>query len=455
MKLNSNSIFVFLLCIFVLMMYSSCSKFLDKKANKNLSTPSTLNDLTLLLDDYLTMNRNFPEAGEESADNYYLLDEGWGYTIEQTQNLYLWQKYDRMTSNWSYPYKAIMQANVILESLPEINISTSDRKRGMEIQGMALFIRAYNHFSLSQIFIPVYNKSTASTDLGLPLKHSADMNEKIVRASVQETYNFIIADVKKSIFLLPKVSVKKYWPSLPAAYGLMARVYLSMQQYDLARLYADSCLQRYNTLLDYNHIDASDDGPFAQFNEEVIYDSESYYPDAFYQPDAKVDSTLFRKFQDGDIRKKAFFKPVGDGSYNFKGNYTGKPYEPTMFTGIATDEMLLTRSECNARLGDSASALMDLNLLLSKRFESSVFTPYSMPVAGGILKLILSERRKELMFRGLRWTDLRRLNKEPQFADTLYRIINNKKYVLLPGSERYTMQIDRNSVLASGLQQNP
>lgn len=277
----------------------------------------------------------------------------------------------------------------------------------------------------------------------------------IKRSSVQKTYDFMISDIKSAIRLLPTKPIKKYRPSLPAAYGLMARLYLAMQEYNLAGLYADSCLQLYNSLMDFNSVDVSSDGPFEQFNKEVIYDSESYYPDAFYQPDAKVDSFLYQSFEAGDLRKTAFFKPVGDGSYNFKGNYTGKPYEPTMFTGIAVDEMILTRAECEARKGDSASALIDLNLLLSERFDASAFIPYSLPVSGGILKLILRERRKELMFRGLRWTDLRRLNKEPQFADTLYRIINNTTYELLPGSERYTLQIDRSSILNSGIQQNP
>lgn len=455
MNIQIKRIGTIILVITIATVHISCNKFLDKKANQNLSTPSTLDDLLLLIDDYLTMNRGYPEAGEESADNYYLLDDGWGYTVEQTQNLYLWQKYDKMGSIWYYPYQAIMQANVILEALPVIDVQQSEEERAIEIKGMALFIRAYNHFSLSQIFIPVYDKQTALNSLGLPLKMSADMNEKVERSSVQKTYDFIISDVKRAIPMLPVVPVKKYRPSLPAAYGLLSRIYLSMQEYALAGLYADSCLKLYSTLLDYNNVDATSDGPFAQFNDEVIYDSESYYPDAFYQPDARVDSNLYRSFEPGDIRREAFFKPVGDGSYNFKGNYTNLPYEPTMFTGIATDELYLTRAEASARQGDSLKALNDLNYLLSKRYNTSVYHPYTLPISGGILKLILRERRKELMFRGLRWTDLRRLNKEPQFADTLYRFINNKMYELLPGSDRYTLQIERSSVLISGIEQNP
>jgi starch-binding outer membrane protein, SusD/RagB family len=232
-------------------------------------------------------------------------------------------------------------------------------------------------------------------------------------------------------------------------------VYLSMQKYKEAGLYADSCLQIYNTLIDYNTIDTSSDAPFTQFNAEDIYDTQAAYPSALYQGNAKVDSVLYKSYSDNDIRKAAFFSTNGDGTYYFKGNYTGKANDPTMFTGIATDEMFLTRAECLARQGDSSNALKDLNFLLSDRIKGGTFIPYSLPVEGGLLKLILHERRKELPFRELRWTDLRRLNKEQEFKDTLYRYINGKEYILLPESMRYTLQIDKRSIQISGIEQNP
>jgi starch-binding outer membrane protein, SusD/RagB family len=433
-----------------------CNKFLDKKPDQKLTTPSTLDDLSMLLDNYSQMNGNYPAAGEECADNYYLLDDGWSYTLEVTQNLYLWQKYDNIGADWVTPYKAILNANVIIDNLPHMSLANpSDKKKADQLRAMALFIRAYYHYALSQLFMPVYNKATAEIDLGIPLKLSSDMNEKITRSSSQQTYNCIISDVKNAINSLPSEPDKKYLPSLPAAYGLLSRVYLSMQDYKVAGLYADSALKLYNTLLDYNTVDASSDAPFPQFNDEVIFDSQANYPDALYQPDAKVDSVLFNWYQGNDLRKQCFFTSIGDGSYFFKGNYTGKANNPTMFTGIATDELYLTRAESYARQGDSSKALDDLNTLMSKRINKTDFVPYSLPIENGLLRLILTERRKELLFRALRWTDLRRLNEEAQFRDTLYRFMNGKTYELLPGSNRYTLQIDRNSINISGLIQNP
>ncbi len=454
--MNINKIF--LKCIIVLgtLTITSCSKYLDKKPNQKLTTPSSLEDLSLLLDNYSHMNGNYPAAGEECADNYYLLNEDWAYCLEVTQNLYLWQKYDIIGTYWTSPYKAIMNANVILETLPKLNLETlNDQKKANQLKAMALFIRAYYHFALSQLFMPVYNKETANTDLGIVLKSSSDLNEKVIRASSQKTYDFIIKDIKLSFSSLISEPKKKHLPSLPAAYGLLSRVYLSMQEYKEAAKYADSSLRLHPNLLDYNLLNVSSDAPFAQFNEEVIFDSQAGYPDALYQPGAKIDSNLYKSYQDNDIRKKIFFTSIGDGTYFFKGNYTGKADDPTIFTGIATDELYLTSAECYARQGDSSKALDNLNTLLSKRIKNDEFTPYSLPIPGGLLRLILNERRKELLFRALRWTDLRRLNKETEFRVTLYRFINGKKYELNPESNRYTLQIDRNSTHLSGIAQNP
>lgn len=454
MKIANNKMMIFFVACFIT---CSCTKFLDKKPNQQLTTPSTLDDLAQLLNDYDRMNAYYPSSGEICADNYYLLDDRWAATgRELHRNLYLWQKYDDVGSDWTSPYTAIETANVILDNLEKIPVETTiDKEKSEQLKAMAFFVRAYYHYGLSQLYMPAYNAGTANTDWGIPLKLSSDVNEKMTRASSQKTYDCIIADIKAALSQLPVKPDKKYLPSLPAAFGLLSRVYLSMQDYKEAGLYADSCLQLYNTLIDYNSIYSTSDAPFSQFNAEDIYDTQAAYPSALYQGNAKVDSLLYNSFSDKDMRKQAFFSSNGDGTYFFKGNYTGKVNDPTMFTGIATDEMYITRAECLARQGDSLDALNDLNTLLQNRFQNGSFVPYSLPKEGGILKLILNERRKELMFRELRWTDLRRLNKEPEFMDTLHRYINGKEYVLLPGSNQYTLQIDRRSVQISGIQQNP
>lgn len=439
-----------------LAIFTSCTKYLDKKPNQKLTTPASLDDLVELFNDYDRMNGRYPSSGEASADNYYMSHDAWASTLELTQHLYLWQKYDIVGSDWITPYRAVYTANVVLDNIDKVKLVTvGDKNRSLQLKAMAYFIRAYNHFGLSQLFMPVYNKATATSDLGIPLNLTSDINAKITRSTSAQTYNQMISDIELSLNGLSGQPSPKYLPSKPAAYGLLSRVYFSMQDYKKAGLYADSCLNLYNSLIDYNGIDAMAAAPFDQFNSEDIYDTQASYPNALHQNKAKVDSLLYRSYDSNDIRKEAFFQENGDGTYFFKGNYTGKLNDPTMFTGIATDEMYLTRAECLARQGDSLSALKDLNTLLENRIINGSFSPYKLPIIGGLMKLILQERRKELVFRALRWTDLRRLNQERVYADTLYRILDGQQYELLPSSDRYTLQIDRKTIEISGIQQNP
>jgi hypothetical protein len=97
----------------------------------------------------------------------------------------------------------------------------------------------------------------------------------------------------------------------------------------------------------------------------------------------------------------------------------------------------------------------DLNTLLIKRWKSGTFKPLDSNTAEEALKKVLEERRKELLYRMLRWMDLKRLNKEQQFQKSLKRILNNEEYTLLPNDPKYALPIPERVIELSGMQQNP
>lgn len=440
----------------ILITISSCSKdFLDAKPNKKLALPSTLNDLQALMDNSAYMNGGWPSAGEIAADNYAVTSEAWhsfSYDIT-SQNLYIWEDNvfnDNVQNEWFLAYQAVFYSNTVLENIDAVQTNEAAQKNN--IKGEALFFRAQAFYELAQIFAGVYHKETAASDLGIPLRLTSDINQTSTRSSVEQTYQQIITDLQQASTLLALNPLYKTRPSKPAAYGMLARTFLSMQDYTNAKLYADSCLQLFNTLIDYNTLDSNAYNPLPMFNDEVIFHSGMFPRSIVLQPAAMVDTALNTSYANDDLRKPVFFKPLDVNTYGFYGSYSGSYI---LFNGIATDEVYLIRAESEARIDQVNGAMQDLNTMLIKRWKAGTFIPYTATDADDALIKILQERRKELIFRGQRWTDLRRLNSDSRFAVTIERKIDDQTYTLQPGDLKYTFLIPQQVIITSHIQQNP
>ena len=418
--------------------------------------PHSFDHFQALLDRDIVMNGGdgqglTPQLGESRADNFYLSDIDFISNLPvEKQNYYLWteQPYDGgLVLDWDYPYRTVLVCNTVLDGLVAISSVNRNSERFNYIRAQALFHRAHMYYSLAQVFCPPFDRSGANDGAGIPLRDGSDMNDHPYLASVGETYSQILEDLHTATQLLPTDDTYKTRPSKQAGYGMLARVYLTMQEYELAGKYADSCLSIRSDLLDYNDLDAADPYLFQgiqhPINEkEVIFytamlsDMSQNFPTSYMYH--SVDTNLYDSYADDDLRKVVFFEDKGDGTFRFKGSYN---YRPTMyFSGLATDEVYLIRAECYAREGKIDETLADLNFLLQHRWKESVdFTHIEERNQGKLLEIVLNERRKELLFRGLRWSDLRRFNLEG-YNDTLKRNINGKEYILPPEDSRFTMR---------------
>src|SRR6185503_8258838 len=132
--------------------------------------------------------------------------------------------------------------------------------------------------------------------------------EQIVpRSTVQKTYDLILADLLEAKDLLPPTAVTKNRPIRAAAYGALARVYLSMEDYSNALLYADQYLQLSKTLIDYNTLPLvapALGNIFPQsidFNPEVIFRSVMNNHSALSQSNAIIDSLLYLSYNTNDL----------------------------------------------------------------------------------------------------------------------------------------------------------
>lgn len=447
---------LYLVAIVLTMSLPGCKKFLDEKSDMKLAVPERLDDLQALLNNENLNNAVDPGAAEVSADDYFVTDADLNsLSNEQNRRLYTWEKDNLFTSanfpnDWEYLYTLIYTANTVLENLEKIERTSLNAAQYDNIKGQAYFNRARAYYNVLQLWSVGYNSSTADGDLGPVIRESTDFNKTSVRSSVARGYNYVLADLFEAKRLLPNVSVHPLRPGRQASFGLLARVYLSMREYTNAALYADSCLKIKAVLLDYNQISATPTFPFARFNAEVIYESSAANPQILNNSRAKIVGDLINQYADNDLRKVLYFKNNNNGTFGWRGSYRAGQ---GVFPGITVDEQYLIRAECNARLGNSQIAVDDLNTLLIKRFKSGTYIPYTVNSLD-ILGLILKERRKELVMRGLRWTDLKRFNLEGANIK-LRRTANGTNYELKPNDRRYALEIPQDVIAISGIELNP
>lgn len=443
--------------------FLACSKdgFLETKPDQSISVPTSIKDCQQLMDNDIVMNGygragGYPNLGITGSDDFYVNAMQFSQYTLTDQHAVVWANdiyADEEVNDWDLPYRTVLYANVVLKALKDFHPAPGEQADMNNAAGSAYFFRAYAYHQLAQIFTRPYDSAAVDGDpLGLPLRQTTDISEKFTRVSVKKTYDQIISDLVAAIPLLPDTPIFSTRPSKAAAYGMLSRVYLSARAYSTALLYADSCLHIKPALMDYNGKDFNNPLPFSRSdsaNPEMILAMASFSSGPSVIRRSFTDSNLYASYQPNDLRKTLFFK---NGGFFF-GRYDESGYT---FSGIATDEIYLNRAECYARVGNTALAMNDLNNLLVKRWATGTFTLLSAVDAGDALRQILEERRKELLYRGLRWTDLRRLNKDAATAVTLTRAVNGQTYTLLPNSNLYVYPIpDKVIVANSPMTQNP
>lgn len=420
------------------LLFVRCTDYLDIKSDNRIAVPTTLAHLQGLLNDQSKMNSlSTPSMIENWSDDYFLLPSIYEVSGEVLQNRYIWNMdlYNH-SNDWSAGYQPIYNANFCLEGLQKIGRNDNNKAEYDRIQGESLFYRAYYFQQLVWAFAPVYDEVTAKQDLGIVLKKDTDFNTPSIRANVADCYAKIIQDTEQAIALLPSIAVVPTQPSKQAGHALLARLYLSMRNYELALQHSQEVLAIKSDLMDYNNptdgVSPTQTYPFQKYNKETIFYSEMNNNQGnmyLSSRGGRIDTMLFDTYQKYDLRRTTFFNPL-QNYYGFKGSYG----QLRMFTGFAIDELFLIQAECKVRLNDIQAGMDDLNHLLQHRFDHTV--PYSAFVASNqsdALSLVLLERRKELLYRGLRFMDIKRLNKEG-YNIAIKRKIKDREYVLEPNA---------------------
>ena len=445
-----------LILFFGVLFCTSCEKFLDEKPNKSLTVPKTLNELQGLFNDAARMNLNLtPSYGESSADDYFVAENTYNSRPTQFQQVYTWSLREYSFKNdWAANYLPVYNANFALESLENIDRTPQNEHQWNLIKGYALFWKAYCFLNLTWQHAKAFDADSSNSDFGIVLRNSSDFNIPSVRSSVKESYTQLLSNAKEAVSFLPNTSSHVFLPSKAACYGLLARAYLSMRIYDSAYKYSNLCLTLKNDILDYNTLSLSASLPFPRLNnpETIFYTEMNTFNLNHSSAYGFIDTALYSLYNNRDLRKKGFFRLNGT-YFRFKGSYSGNSV--ILFSGLATDEILLIRAEANARKGAISEAMDDLNALLQKRWDNTF--PYITETATTTeeaVSKVLNERRKELLMRGIRWSDIKRLNKEGR-SITPKRVLANQQYLIMPNENRYALPLPNDIINITGMPQNP
>lgn len=456
-----NKIITFSLATIFVSSLVSCRKFveIDLVGKRELKYTQ---DYQSLLNNSTSVERSYywPVL---ASDDIYGSDEAYLNTLLLTDaNAYSW-KSDLVGDNsedpdWADQYKQIYLFNQIATEIMESQGGTEIQKKNILAQ--AKVHRALNYFNLVNSYAKQYDASTAKTDLGVPLLTSPDLYVKLDRKPIEVVYKQIIEDLNSAIPDLPEQANFNTLASRPAAEGILARVYLQMRDYGKALQYAELVLARPQ----YKLIDLRQYKAVPNSYPNVLDDTEEIFIKSLRNiaPTLSLNPELLALFEPGDLRATLF---TVDGSAFPWAPFQGKAYNKhriisanaKITNGPTLPEMMLIKAEALARdNGRFAEAVAVLNSLRSKRFEDSAYKPLQITDQQAILKLVINERRKELMGKGLRWFDQKRLAAEPGFVNTQTRTYKGESFTLAPNSNRYVMPIaSKYIVLNPEIVQNP
>lgn len=351
------------------------------------------------------------------------------------------------TAYWSQCYKIIAATNKVIGFVP------SDASAELrQLKGENLYLRAMTHFNMVRMFGRPYPQDNGNNP-GVPiLRDGLDDNAvtTLPRSSVKEVYDFVIADLLAAADLMT-VNKTNIYASKEVAYALLAKVYLFKGENANALKYANLVIEsgRYSLLPSSNfpnyfklvpenntetifavrhtsvqiagigtmYISSDRSGaPLAQgvSGWAELYASQKYMDFLGKYPEDLRRSFVTPYILDGALQTNKKLTPATPMYYINKYTLQDNVINASSPVYLRLADMYLVRAEANAKLGKTADALTDVNLIRTRAglSGSALWTTASMGAAGKtILDVVLEERFLELAFEGHRIYDLFRNNR--------------------------------------------
>lgn len=392
------------------------------------------------------------DVDDEDQDDYgihsiFHIADLMGEDVVQTSSSYGWyysdytlilrdKDYRHPNFVWTYLYKMIKMANDIIVQIPA---DTEDALLSA-FRGQALTTRAYGYHYLVQFYQKTYVGH--EEDLAVPLVTEIASETGYPRATMRIIYEQMINDLKEAVILLEGYSrPSKGFVDQNIAYGYLARIYLSMEEWTLAADAANKARLGYAPMSGDEYLDGFKyiTNPGWMFGSIVtpeldmvktgicnffsFMSSFSYGYAGLTGMHKAIDKRLYDHMSSTDKRKKAFQDPALTTFVAPNGGYSSTTTIPAYVNGkfgksddgasntqdlvyMRVAEMYLIEAEALAASGQAGPASTLLETLIKTR-DANYVAPTSNPA---LLNEIRIQRRIELWGEiGISLFDVKRL----------------------------------------------
>ncbi|WP_051633140.1 RagB/SusD family nutrient uptake outer membrane protein [Thermonema rossianum] len=435
-----RKIYLFILSALLMGGITSCD--LDVKPNtavtEDLLTDSTA-AIGFLNAAYREMHR-FNYYGQEMmvmgdvlADNAEIANNTGRYVAENANQIYAHYGF------WFNAYTVINYANYAIDKVEQLladgKISQSTAN---QIKGQALFLRALCHFDVARAYGYEPGKEVNGFNLSAvirtaPIKGASDAEPK-PRATNTEVYTQVKNDLLEAINLLngndPANAPRRAGKA--AAEALLARVYLYEGDYPNAETYAQNALSSttatisaaadvvsdwdaltvphpesifeldINPTIDWSTVDGLNNS-LSSLTNNIASNGNNF------SVQASADLLALLNAEAGDVRIGFWDQDTQTGFWRLLKWLGGKGGDVNCrnIPVIRYSEVLLIQAEAEARQGKDSEAQTTINILRSNRGLTN-----TTATGSALIDVIMNERRKELMFEGHRFFDLKRLGQD-------------------------------------------
>ena len=372
----------------------------------------------------------------------------------------------QITSVYAALYDVIGRCNFLLHNVDKVRESIyndDDFDRLEQYCGEAYFARALAYSELIKLFCKAYDSDEMAEEaLGVVLRKEYYSDEPMIRASLKDSYAFVIQDLERAEDCLQLTDEElkdgsftfysSPYFSIYTVYALRARVALYMKDYTNAIKYATLLIESgkfalssassvYTTMTDYLSMQSGKQISYYEYMWRYNLSTESIWQVGFtttsyggslgtvffnwdymsYKPDYVPALWVLNLYATNDMRYSVNFFEVTTGHSHgltwpllakywgnqelFDGAQLRHVLEPQVFR---LAEQYLIRAEAYAQKGAYSNASKDITELRKARYSSGYSASLTEKNA---MDIIEEERVKELYMEGFRLQDLKRWHK--------------------------------------------